>query len=99
MSKPNRRRYRLAEVVTEIREAKPTIEIETEDGEVYSVPPPELWPDEAIELSATDPLGAARALLGSERYAAFTKSGGSASLLFAVIGKEAGVPLGESSAS
>lgn len=99
MPSPNRKRYRLGEIVQELRQDRPGIEVEADDGQVFTVPPPELWPDEAIELTDKDPVGAARAVLGAEQYARWRESGGTAALLFAIIGKESGAQLGESAAS
>lgn len=99
MSKPNRRRYKMSEIVTEIHERKPTIDIEMDDGQVFSVPPAELWSDEALNLTSDDPVAAASALLGAKAYGEFVAAGGSAALMFAIIAKEAGVDVGESPAS
>lgn len=99
MAQPNRKRYRLAEVVQEVRDSSPGIEVEADDGQVFQIPPPELWPDEAIELSDKDPVGAARAVLGPKEYERWRAAGGSAALLFAVIGREAGATVPELLAS
>lgn len=97
MPQPNRKRYRLSEIVTEVTAERPPIEIEA-DGQTFTVPPPELWPDVAIEQATTDPIAAARALLG-DQYDAYRQAGGSAALLFYIVQKESGVPVGESGAS
>lgn len=91
------KRYQLSQVVAELREDRPGIEIEADGGAVFRVPPPELWPDLAIDKASSDPIAAARVLLG-DQYNEFTEAGGSAALLFHIIGQEVGT-LGESSAS
>lgn len=101
VSKPNKKRYKLSEVVAEIRSKHPDIEIETEDGQVFTIPPPQLWSDKA-----TDPkVGAQETgeeLMGVDQYAAFKAAGGSYAYLNFVIGKfteEQKTDLGKSSAS
>lgn len=75
------------------------VEIETEDGQVFRIDPPELWPDDIQEnLQSGNNIAIARALIG-ERYDDFVASGGSANLLVGVLGSVHGVSVGESSAS
>jgi len=97
MSQPNKRRYKLSEVVTRIREEKPAIEVETDDGKVYAITPPELWPDEALTLSSTNPVAAARLVV--DDYDAFVQAGGSAALVNAIVADYAGLDLGKLSGS
>ncbi len=78
------------------------IPIRMGDGTVFSVPPPELWPDDALKSRAgedIDPVGMAEALLGVDRYAAFVALGGSAAALSAIVQEYSGLTVGESSAS
>lgn len=98
MPQPNRKRYRLSQVVQEVRDTKPGFEIEGEGGALFTVPPPELWPDTVLELANSEPLTAAQIVLG-DQYQAYREAGGSAALLFHIVSMETGVPLGESAAS
>jgi len=88
--------YELSEVVAEIRDEHPPIVIKAA-GEAFEIAPPQLWSDEIIE-NGTDPVTTARLLLG-DRYDAFVAAGGSAIVLARILQKEAGVSVGESSAS
>lgn len=73
------------------------IDIEAADGTVFSVPPPELWPDEAQDfMPQKDYIGLAKLLLGGDdEYARFTAAGGSAALISAILADEHGATLGE----
>lgn len=76
------------------------IEIEDDAGEIYRIDPPELWPDEITRMSQDeDTIGVARALIGDDRYDAFTAAGGNAMLLMSIIGETHGVTVGESKPS
>lgn len=67
------------------------IEIETDDGQVWRVAPPELWPDDVLSLAERDDsVGAARLLIG-ERYDEFVKAGGSAMLVMSIVKDEHGI--------
>lgn len=72
------------------KEQEGAIDIETDAG-VFTIPPPELWPDEAIEQMDSDPVAASKALLG-DRYTEFVAAGGSAALIMAIVGDEVGDP-------
>lgn len=101
MSKPNKKRYKLATVVAEAREKHPQIEIETDDGELFAFDPPQFWSDEAADPKV-GPRATMIAVLGEEQYERFKKSGGTYSALNLVIeawSADQGVSLGESSAS
>ena len=78
-----------------------SIEIEVEGGKVFTIPPPELWPDEVAEAAKrNDTVASAAALLGDEaEYEAFKSAGGSATLLWSIIQDELGADVGESPAS
>lgn len=76
------------------------IEIVGDDGAVYRIDPPELWPDDIATLSANnDSVGMVRALLGDQYDAFVTTGGGSANMVAAIIQDVHGVAAGESSAS
>ena len=101
MSKPNKKRYKLSAVVNEIRAEHPDIEIETDDGQVFVVPPAQLWSDEQIKQiqnSGENALIMARALLGDE-YDKFVAAGGTAALLAHIVAESGKAGVGESSAS
>lgn len=93
MTQPNKKRYKLSEIVTKVRMEKPTIEIETDNGQVFEIDPPELWPDEALQKSQTDPIGAAKLIV--KDYAKFVKAGGSAALAMQVVAHHAGIDTGK----
>lgn len=63
-------------------------------GQTFTIDPPEVWSDEVLILSTTDPVGAARALMG-EQYEPFVAAGGSASRVLAILQDAHGVTLGE----
>lgn len=76
------------------------IEIETDDGTVFRVDPPELWDDELTELSQNDDnVGLAKRLIGEEEYPAYVAAGGNAMLLMSIIAEVHGVSVGESKPS
>lgn len=82
------------------KSAEGSIEIETSAG-VFTIPPPELWPDEVGTFArANDDVGAATVLLGGEdRYREFVAAGGSATIVWSIIKDEKGATLPESSGS
>jgi hypothetical protein len=89
-----KKRIVLADYKAEKRD-KHAIEIEGENGEVFTIDPPHLWPDEVLELAAKfDHAGAARAILG-DRYDAFLEAGGSGILLSKIVEDELRGSLGE----
>lgn len=96
------KRYKLSEIIANDTKKRPAIEIETADGQVFTIPPPIQWADEVFQLAQTEQfVECAKALLG-EKYAAFTKAGGTAVMFAVVIGeymKSQGMSLGESKAS
>lgn len=70
------------------------IEIVTDDEQIWRVPPPELWSDDVLTLSTTNPLAAAELLIGGpEKYAAFVLAGGSAMLVMGIVNDEHGETL------
>ncbi len=106
MSKPNKRRFKLSQIRQQVADERggSTIDIETDDGQVYSMPAPGFWDDEVTELlSSNDNIKLAEALLGGpENYARFKASGGRAqdvALVMTAYGKDQGSTEGESSAS
>lgn len=64
-----------------------------------SCPPSERFSDEVIQLSNTNPVAAARLLIGDENYRHFAAAGGSATLLFQMAADNGGAEPGESPAS
>jgi hypothetical protein len=86
------------------KQAEHGIEIEGENGEVFRVDPPHLWPDEVLEQLdtagglSTGTVRVARALLG-DQYDAFVAAGGSAALLSMIVEDQVRGALGESQAS
>jgi hypothetical protein len=98
MSKPNKKVYRLSQVVTEVREKHPDIVIELDEGEPIRILPPQLWPDAVTKLGA-DNLAVAQELMG-DRYSDFIAGGGTIGVFGEIIGDATGDgDLGESSAS
>lgn len=72
------------------------IEIEGDDGEIYVVPPADIWPDAALALyQANDRIGCCREIMGSEVYDKFVAAGGSASILNGIIAEVNGATPGE----
>lgn len=79
---------------------KDSIEIETDDGDVFVIDPPSLWPDSVAELAKNQDLqGIARALLGDARFDEFVAKGGSATIISKIVEEELGGTVPESSAS
>jgi hypothetical protein len=76
-----------------------TLELETEDGQVFSFPAPGFWPDEAKKsIKANDDIGCARALLGAAKYQQFVLSGGRADdvlLALKAFAEDQGIDLGK----
>ncbi|MFF7365616.1 hypothetical protein [Streptomyces sp. NPDC008125] len=87
MSKPGKARYRLSAVKASYAEAVggDTVEVETDDGKIYTFPHPLFADDETNrQIDAADgDAGKARVLLG-EQWDAFVKSGGDANGLMLV---------------
>ncbi len=80
--------FDLAEAVKEIEAEHPPIVIRA-GAETFTAMPPQLWPDEAIELATTDPVGAARIVMPDD-YDAFVEAGGSAAVLMHILNKSVG---------
>lgn len=86
----------------ERKELEGAIDIETDDGQTFRVPPPEVWPDDVqkfVKGEEKDIVGLSKAILGNDRYAAFCAAGGSAALLNAIFAEYHGADVGESPAS
>lgn len=100
MTSPNKSRFKLSEIVTQIEADNPSIEIELNDGQVISIPPSKLWPDLAMqELTEGKFASAGRAILGDEKYERFVAGGGSTMILADLIERTQGASVGESNAS
>lgn len=82
MSKPNKKRYKLAEVKAQYAEAVGGEEVEFEGpgGEIYTMPHPLFAPSEWTKAvdDAEDDEELARAILGQEQFDKFTAAGGQA---------------------
>lgn len=73
-----------------------SVEVETDDGQVFVIPPPELWPDDVAKLyQENDGVGMCRALLGSDKYDAFVAAGGSSAMIGAIFAEVHGADAGE----
>ncbi|MGC4946171.1 hypothetical protein ACLQ2N_08190 [Streptomyces sp. DT224] len=87
MSKPNKARFRLSAVRASYAEAVggDSVEVETDDGKVYTFPHPLFTSDELAEKinAAEGDLGKARVLLG-DQWDDYVKSGGDANSLMLV---------------
>lgn len=87
MSKPGKARYRLSAVKASYAEAVggELIEVETDDGKVYTFPHPLFTDDDtAHEIDAADGDGARARILLGDQWAEFEKSGGDANGLMLV---------------
>ncbi|UJB43603.1 hypothetical protein [Streptomyces sp. A1-5] len=99
MSKPNKTRYRLAELRQAHAEKNGGDVIPFEfAGETFTIAAPGFWDDPVkVALKDGDDISAARALMG-ERYTDFTEKGGRADDVMLVIGayaEDQGVTVGE----
>lgn len=104
MSKPNRARFKLAELrQREADRRGDAIELETDDGTVFTFPAPGFWDDDAKEaFTSNNDVAGVRALLGPRDYLKFREAGGRAddvALALREFAKEQGIDLGESSGS
>jgi hypothetical protein len=90
------RRVLLKEFTDRKREEGST-EVETEDGQVFVVPPPLFWPGNFAEIARTgDVADQAAAMLGSqERLDEFVAAGGSPSVLVAIVSESLQATPGE----
>lgn len=104
MSKPNRARYKLAELrKKQADEVGDVFEIEAEDGTVFEIPAPGFWDDGVKEqFTANNDVAGIRMLLGPRRYLEFRQHGGRAddvALALRAFAKDQGLTVGESTAS
>lgn len=107
MAKP--RRFSLREERRRIAREFPPLQIvlddaatdleATEEAGVLEVPHPATWSDSVLEISAANPIAAARLLVGEEGYELWRAAGGSAAELFNIAQEAAGASTGESSGS
>lgn len=98
MSKRDNPRVLLTDYKDEKRK-EGLIEIDAGDGNIFTIEPPELWPDEIFTAIDDGPVAMATALIGEDRYEAFLAVGGSASMVNDLVEKRHGDKLGGSSAS
>jgi hypothetical protein len=95
----SKRHYKLSEVI-ERKRSEGVTEIETDDGQVFTVDPVSLWSDDVIANAQKDQIAAAVALLGGQdSYDKFKAAGGSAALLLTIVSEEQGVSVGEAKPS
>lgn len=87
------KRINLADWVERKKEAG-TVEVEMQDGTVYSIDPPETWGDDQLAAARLGNLHLAQALLG-DRYEEFVEKGGSSARLIHLLTEEHGLSLGE----
>lgn len=80
--------YDLKEVIQELKDEHPPIIIHA-NGKDYRILPAELWPDQSLELGATEPVTAARGLMMDDNYDEFVADGGSAGVLMHIVAREA----------
>lgn len=84
----------------ERKEAEGAIDVETDDGQTFRIPPPELWPDAVGKLvKEGDMVGLGEALLGPDGYERFVAAGGSAVILNGIFAEVHGIDVGERKAS
>ena len=81
MSKPNKRRLKLAELRTQATEAlgmDPGLELELDDGSTITIPSPLLLADDIQEVvdKAEGAVATAKAILGDDEHARFIAAGG-----------------------
>lgn len=92
------RRVRLADYI-ERRKAAEGIAVELPDGTDVTIPPSELWPDEAFAaLDANDMARAVELILG-DGHARFVAAGGTWRILNGIVREQQGLDVGESEAS
>lgn len=96
MSKRDNRRVLLTDYKDKKRR-EGSIEIETDDGQVFTVDPPELWPD--VKFSDLENEAVGRLLLGDEPFERFIAAGGTATILLGILNEKHDLTVGESEAS
>lgn len=92
------RRFVLSDVISDIKQDRPPIEVEGADGVVFAIPPAELWPDEAINLAGEDNEACCRLLLG-DQYDEWVRQGGTFGVLNRIVAESAGASVGKSAGS
>ena len=98
------KKYNLSAAQAEAKLKHPMIEIELGAGEDKKpvsvlIEPPQLWPDEIVELSRQGKLTEASQLLLGDQFATWKQHGGTNALLNLIIEEHTKKPVGESSAS
>lgn len=104
------KRYVLTSEIDRIRAKHPDFEIQLPavpaDGDlpalkqtVVKVAPPQRWSDDISRFAQTNPIAAAKLLIGDEGYDHMVRAGGSSAILFTIVNENAGADVGESSAS
>lgn len=82
--------YKLADLIRENQERAHKIAIETDDGTVFHIDPPELWDDDIFTDTGGTPVDQAVAIMGADEYRRFRQAGGSAMLVDYVIKRHTG---------
>lgn len=104
------KRYVLSSEIDRIRVKHPDFELQLPavpaDGDlpalkqtIVKVTPPQRWSDDVSRFAQTNPVAAAKLLIGDDGYDHMVRAGGSSSILFTIIGDDSGADVGESSAS
>lgn len=79
------------------------IDVELDDGSVFTIPAPELWPEDfyrtRAKLDDADLEQTARLIVGDAEYDRFVAGGGTAVLFHALLNEEHGATAGGSQAS
>lgn len=86
------------DVFVAAEKAKDSTVIRAGDRE-FVIPPPVLWPNEALQSALLDRDKCAKLLLGDEQWDAFQAAGGTGALLVKIIEEREQLPVGESEAS
>jgi hypothetical protein len=84
----------------ERKNAAEGITVDMPDGTSVTIPPAELWPDEAFAaLDKGKVAEAVKAILGPVQHAAFTAAGGNWRILNGIVEEQQGVTVPQSGAS
>lgn len=81
----------------ERKELEGAIDVETDDGQVFRIPPPEVWPDEVNDITKgdRDAVRMAQVILGADQYEKFCAAGGNAAMLHGIFAEVHGASPGE----
>lgn len=79
----------------ERKELEGAVDVEMDDGQVFRIPPPELWPDAVGKVGDGDIEEVGRLILGAETFDSFVAAGGTGMLLQAIVDDHHGAKPGE----